>query len=105
MSAELGRHEVASESPDRLAILRGIIDALDERIVELVALRMDTVIEIGRVKEARGEPVFVPGRHAQVVEHYMDAVPEGSAMTRSDAVDLSEIIQSKSRAAQLGDRL
>jgi chorismate mutase/prephenate dehydrogenase len=47
--------------------LRAEIDAVDGRLVELLARRRDLVREIGRHKTARGTPVYVPEREAALL--------------------------------------
>lgn len=49
--------------------LRGRIDALDERIVELLNQRAACALEIGRLKHALGVELYQPGRERQVHAH------------------------------------
>jgi chorismate mutase len=48
---------------------RDEIDALDERLVDLLNQRSQCCIEIGRLKRERGLPVYSPNREAQVLDH------------------------------------
>lgn len=52
---------------ERLDALRERIQALDARLVELIAERRRLVTEVGAVKRALGLPVLDPGREAEVV--------------------------------------
>jgi len=45
------------------------IDALDERLVDLLNQRSICCIEIGRIKQERGLPVYSPDREAQVLDN------------------------------------
>ena len=45
------------------------IDALDERLVDLLNQRSKCCIEIGRIKHERGLPVYSPDREAQVLDN------------------------------------
>ncbi len=46
--------------PERLASLRGEIADVDRGLIELLRRRMTLAAEVGRVKHAAGEPIFVP---------------------------------------------
>ncbi len=48
--------------------LRQEIDSLDERIVELLNARADTVVKIGAFKNADGATVFAAERELAVLE-------------------------------------
>ncbi|MDD4891096.1 MAG: chorismate mutase, partial [Phycisphaerae bacterium] len=48
--------------------LRKRIDALDANIVELLNQRAAVVVDIGRIKNAAGTPVYAPDREKQVIE-------------------------------------
>lgn len=89
-----------TEAPDRLALLRDQIDVIDPQIVALVAERTALTLAVGAEKERRGITTMVPGRHTEVIENYMEALPEGGPMTRGDAVELGETVMRISRRAQ-----
>lgn len=57
----------AAAQTDPLTTARQKIDAIDERIVELLNERATVVEEIGRFKKAKGLPVTAPGREQEVV--------------------------------------
>ena len=48
---------------------RNEIDALDERLVDLLNQRSKCCIEIGRIKRDRGLAVYSPDREAEVLDH------------------------------------
>ena len=49
--------------------LRKQIDAIDARLVELLNARAACAVEIGRLKELAGVPVYQPAREAEVLEN------------------------------------
>ena len=49
--------------------LRRQIDAIDARLVELLNARAACAVEIGRLKELAGLPVYQPAREAEVLEN------------------------------------
>lgn len=55
--------------------LRGEIDRLDERLVELLSARAACALEIGHMKKAAGLPVYQPGREAEVLAHVQHINP------------------------------
>jgi chorismate mutase len=71
----------AAETPagtqDRLAGCRRHIDALDQRIVELLQQRARVVEEVGNIKREAHLPVTVPSREAQVVERAQELAKGG----------------------------
>jgi chorismate mutase len=85
---------------DRLDVLRGEIDGLDEQIVALVSRRTRLTLAIAEEKRTRGLSTMVGGRHSAVIGNYMGAVPEDSDMTAGNAIQLGEVVMSISREAQ-----
>ncbi len=53
---------------DSLAPLRGQIDELDRRIVELLNSRARIVVEIGKIKHQSNTPIYAPDREKTVLE-------------------------------------
>ncbi|MGD9497001.1 MAG: prephenate dehydratase [Armatimonadota bacterium] len=47
--------------------LRGRIDEIDERMLELLLERARVAAQVGELKESREEPVYSPGREAQLL--------------------------------------
>lgn len=89
-----------TDDPDQLDLLRDQIDVIDQQIVALVSARTALALAIGAEKERRGIPIFVPGRETEVVENYMQAVPEGGPMSTGDAVILGETVMRIGRRVQ-----
>ncbi|MCL2645773.1 MAG: chorismate mutase, partial [Phycisphaerales bacterium] len=58
---------------DALKELRGKIDELDYRIVELLNARARIVVEIGKVKQQSGTPVYAPDREKVVLARIREA--------------------------------
>jgi chorismate mutase len=52
--------------------LRQRIDALDERLVELLNERASCALAIGELKKALGLEIYQPNREAQVLTHVRD---------------------------------
>lgn len=70
---------------DALDELRRRIDALDEQLVALLNQRASCALEIGRLKDAAGVPVYQPTREAEVlanVRSHSAGPLDGAAMTR-----------------------
>lgn len=55
------------ESRTELGTLRQEIEAVDRRLVELIAERTDLARQIGAAKRAAGQPTLDPAREAVVV--------------------------------------
>ena len=56
------------QSKEDLSSLRRQIDALDEKIVELINARAEVVVKIGEAKQAKGAPVYAPDREHAVLQ-------------------------------------
>jgi chorismate mutase/prephenate dehydratase len=54
--------------PRSLQVLRGEIDALDERIVDLLNERAKIVVQVGKIKTRTNEPIYAPDREKVVLE-------------------------------------
>jgi chorismate mutase-like protein len=70
---------------DELDQLRQQIDDLDERLVALLSARAECALAIGRIKEARGLPIYQPSREVDVLAHVraVNTGPlDGAAITR-----------------------
>ncbi len=77
--------KVPQDLVDRMAELRDQIDALDERIVQLLNDRARCALEVGTLKESAGLEIYQPEREIAVLEHArrINGGPlEGSAVTR-----------------------
>ena len=65
--------------------LRRRIDEIDQQLVKLLNERAGCAVEIGRVKEAMGQPIYQPTREAGVLENVRAANRgplDDGAMTR-----------------------
>lgn len=51
-----------------LAALRGAIDEIDARLLELLARRVEVVLAVGEYKRARSLPVYDPERERQMMQ-------------------------------------
>ena len=49
------------------------MDAIDERLVELLNRRAQCAIEIGRLKHEQGLPIYSPSRETQVLAHVVSS--------------------------------
>ena len=54
--------------PESLDQLRLKIDKLNEQIVELLNARARVVVEIGKLKQTQGAPIYAPDRERAVLE-------------------------------------
>jgi len=61
-----GQH--TSRPPQSLEALRGQIDGLDAKIVELLNERARVVVEIGKLKQKNQSPIYAPDREKTVLE-------------------------------------
>jgi chorismate mutase-like protein len=51
------------------------IDEIDRRLVELLNERSHCVVEIGRIKQSTGEPLYQPERENKVLDAAVQANP------------------------------
>ena len=61
--------------PDGLIDLRRQIDALDERMIELISERGRLAVEIGKLKAAAGLPVYAPDRESEILQRLQKQNP------------------------------
>lgn len=92
--------ESTNNGQDKLDVLRAGIDELDEQIIGFVLRRTTLSLAVAEEKARRGISTMVPGRHNEVLQHYMDGVDDDSPMTVQDAVALAEAVMAISRDAQ-----
>jgi chorismate mutase/prephenate dehydratase len=59
---------MADDNDNALAAPRARIDALDQEIVALLNARARVVVDIGKLKQASGTPVYAPDREKAVLE-------------------------------------
>ena len=48
--------------------MREAIDVVDTELLSLLNRRMELVVEVGRLKRARGLPLFCPGREEEIFD-------------------------------------
>lgn len=65
----------ASSRPNSLAGIRGEIDRLDREILKLANERAEYALEIGKLKNAEGQPVYSPGREEEVLTGVQELNP------------------------------
>ena len=53
--------------------LRARIDEIDEQLVALLSERASCALQIGRLKEEAGLPIYQPAREAEVLKHVRTA--------------------------------
>ena len=88
---------------DRLVEFRRRIDDIDEHLVRLLNVRASLALEIGRIKHAHGEPIYQPGREAEVLAHVRGVNPgplDEDAVTRL----FERIIDEARRLERLADQ-
>jgi chorismate mutase / prephenate dehydratase len=66
--ARLAAKNMSMSQPDPLEPLRKQIDALDIKIVELLNDRARVVVEVGKVKQSSGDPIYAPDREKAVLD-------------------------------------
>ncbi len=62
-------------SDSDLTGLRKAIDAVDSRLLELMAERIRLVLEVGQYKTAHGLPIYDPERERQLLDRLQAAAP------------------------------
>lgn len=78
-----------------LLSLRRRIDAIDRRLLHLLAARAALAIRVGRMKRARGLPIFDPRREATILRRMASDNP--GPLSRSAVQDIFRAILCQSR--------
>jgi chorismate mutase/prephenate dehydratase len=86
------------DSQRDLETIRKEIDALDDKLVELLSRRAELAQEVGRVKDRADKPFFTPERERQIYERLSQANP-GPLQSRQLLAIFREII-SAARTAE-----
>jgi chorismate mutase len=88
----------------RLNSLRGKVDELDERMLELLGQRMGIVSEMGRLKAAQSVSTLQPHRWKEIVE---DRIKKGSQLDLSEefVLQVMQSIHEEAIRRQEADRL
>lgn len=64
-----------SETPDTIEAWRRRIDELNERLLQDLSDRAQCALEIGRLKQAEGKPIYAPDRESAVLERLSSINP------------------------------
>ncbi|MBX9789288.1 MAG: prephenate dehydratase [Pirellulales bacterium] len=93
--------------PMSLAALRGQIDRLDREIVRLANQRARLAAEIGKLKDANGQPAYAPGREEDVILRAIEAntgplSPDCIRALFRELISGSRALETKLRVAFLG---
>jgi chorismate mutase len=86
--------------------LRGRIDVIDDQLVRLLNVRVACAVEVGRLKQAAGLPVYQPEREAQVLAGVKKAATELAGPLEAEAVVriFERIIDEARRAERAASR-
>lgn len=81
---------MATKNKDPLDAFRNSIDQIDGEILELLNRRTEAALEIGRLKKANNQPVYVPEREKAVIERLIKdnhgPLPDGSVQKIFQAI-------------------
>ena len=77
------------------------IDAMDEQIVRLLNQRAAAAVEIGRIKQESGAPIYEPNREQAVFEHVRRVNP--GPLTAAQLQDIYDRLMDVMRALQRVD--
>jgi chorismate mutase/prephenate dehydratase len=67
----VGKSRPPARTPS-LASLRGQIDKLDRELVKLANERARLAMEIGKIKDSQGDPVYAPSREEEVISRALE---------------------------------
>ncbi len=84
-----------------IADWRSRIDGLDEQIVRLLNERAAAAVEIGRLKQSSGAPIYEPNREQAVFEHVRNVNP--GPLTAAQMQDIYDRVMDVMRALQRVD--
>ena len=84
-----------------IADWRTKIDQLDEQIVHLLNQRAGAAMEIGKLKQKSGAPIYEPGREQAVFEHVRGVNP--GPLTAAQLQDIYDRLMDVMRALQRVD--
>jgi chorismate mutase/prephenate dehydratase len=88
--------------PDPYRALRDQIDRIDARLLELLNERARVALQIGRLKRANNEPIYVPERERAVLERV--AQSNGGPLSDAAVQAVFESIIAEIRALETGER-
>lgn len=84
-----------------IADWRKKIDELDEQIVHLLNRRAAAAVEIGKLKQVGGSPIYEPNREQAVFEHVRQVNP--GPLTAAQLQDIYDRLMDVMRALQRVD--
>ena len=81
--------------------LRGRIDVIDDQLVRLLNVRVACAVEIGRLKQGQGVPIYQPDREKQVLSQVRQSATSLAGPLNADAVvRIFERIMDEARSAE-----
>ncbi len=86
-------------SDERIDALRLEIDAINERLLELLSERQDVSVAIGAIKAEEGMPLYSHEREAQILERFRRDAVEWN-LDPDYVEELMNVVLRNSRAAQ-----
>jgi chorismate mutase len=84
----------------RIVSLRAKIDEVDRQIVELIALRLESAVEIGKIKREAGLPLCDFNREAEVLANVREAARRTGMLPEKDISRLFLVVMEISMNAQ-----
>ena len=86
------------QSEPELEALRREIDAIDRKLLELIAARVRVVLSVGKFKREHELPVYDPEREQRVLERLAQAAP--SPLTEQSVRRIFERLIDESRRVE-----
>ncbi len=81
--------------------LRGRIDVIDDQLVRLLNVRVACAVEIGRLKQGQGVPIYQPDREKQVLAQVRQSATSLAGPLNADAVvRIFERVMDEARSAE-----
>ena len=81
--------------------LRGRIDVIDDQLVRLLNVRVACAVEIGRLKQGQGVPIYQPDREKQVLIQVRQSATSLAGPLNADAVvRIFERVMDEARSAE-----
>ena len=81
--------------------LRGRIDVIDDQLVRLLNVRVACAVEIGRLKQGQGVPIYQPDREKQVLVQVRQSATSLAGPLNADAVvRIFERVMDEARSAE-----
>lgn len=93
-----------SESADELVQLRRDIEAIDRRLIELLAERLELGRRTGEIKREAGRPILDAAREAEVIRRAVTAAREHGLPQEATREIFWHIVGMSRRQQEGGDR-